>query len=420
MEVLYPHCAGLDVHKRSVVACVGHTDGRGHATFTLRTFGSTTPELLELQAWLQHERVTHVAMEATGSYWKPVYNLLEAAFTTWVVNPAHMKNVPGRKTDINDATWIADLLRHGLLTPSFIPDKPQRELRELTRQRTQWLAERARDINRVQKVLEGANIKLASVATDVMGVSGRAMLDRLVAGETDPEVLADLAVGRLRAKHDALVPALQGRMGAHQRFLLGQLLGHIDELTARITTLDEEIVRRVDPQEATIRLLCTIPGLSRRLAEVIVAELGTDLSRFPDAEHVAAWAGLAPGQNESAGKRKRAGTRRGNRALRQALVLAAWAASHTKQTFVGTLYRRWVRRMPATKAIVALAHRLLIIVVHVMTTGEPYHDLGPTYHDARDRAQIVRRSVRRLERLGLRVTVEPIAPPDPPDLPATG
>ncbi len=259
MEVLYAHCTGIDVHKRSVVACVCHTDGRGHATFTLRTFGTTTPELLTLQAWLQAEHVTHVAMEATGSYWKPVYNLLEASFTTWVVNPAHMKNVPGRKTDVKDATWIADLLRHGLLTPSFIPDKPQRELRELTRQRTQWLAERARDINRVQKVLEGANIKLASVATDELGVSGRAMLDRLVAGETDP-------VGRLRAKYDALVPALHGLMGTHQRFLLDQLLGHIDELTARIASLDAEIVRRVDPQAATIALLCTIPGISRRTA----------------------------------------------------------------------------------------------------------------------------------------------------------
>jgi len=418
MEVLYPHCAGLDVHKRTVVACVCHTDGRGHATFTPRTFGTTTPELLDLQAWLQAEHVTHVAMEATGSYWKPVYNLLEASFTTWVVNPAHMKNVPGRKTDVKDATWIADLLRHGLLTPSFIPDKPQRELREITRQRTQWLAERARDINRVQKVLEGANIKLASVATDVLGVSGRAMLDRLVAGETDPAILADLAVGRLRAKYDALMPALQGLMGDHQRFLLGQLLGHIDELTTRIASLDEEIVRRVDPQEATIRLLCTIPGISRRTAEVIVAELGTDMARFPDADHAAAWAGLAPGQNESAGKRKRAGTRRGNRSLRQALILAAWAASHTKSTFLGALYRRWVRRMPMKKAIVALAHRLLVIVVHVLTDGQPYQDLGPTYHDERDRSQIVHRTVHRLEKLGFRVTVEPVEPADP--LPATG
>jgi transposase len=331
------------------------------------------------------------------------------------VNPAHMKNVPGRKTDVKDATWIADLLRHGLWTPSCIPDKPQRDLRELTRQRTQWLAERARDINRVQKVLEGANIKLAAVATAVLGVSGRAMLDRWVAGETDPAILADLAVGRLRAKYDALVPALQGLMGDHQRFLLGQLWGHIDELTMRIASLDEEMVRRVDPQEATIRLLCTIPGISRRTAEVIVAELGTDMTRFPDAAHTAAWAGLAPGQNESAGKRKRAGTRRGNRSLRQAWILAAWAASHTKHTFLGALYRRWVRRMPPKKAIVALAHRLWVIVVHVLTDGQPYQDWGPTYHDARDRNQIVHRTVRRLEKLGFRVTVEPADP-----WPATG
>jgi transposase len=246
------------------------------------------------------------------------------------------------------------------------------------------------------------------------------MWDRLVAGETDSEVLADLAVGRLRTKYEALVPALQGLMGDHQRFLLAQLLGHIDELTTRIAALDAEIVRRVDPQEDTIRLLGTIPGISRRTAEVIVAELGTDLSRFPDADPVAAWAGLAPGQNESAGKRKRAGTRRGNRSLRQALILAAWAASHTKNTFLGALYRRWVRRMPMKKAIVALAHRLLVIVVHVITAGQPYQDLGPTDHDERDRIQIVHRTVHRLEKLGFRVTVEPRDPAAPPACPATG
>jgi transposase len=406
MEVLYPHCAGLDVHKRSVVACVCHTDRRGHATFTTQTFETTTPALLTLQTWLTEHHVTHVAMEATGSYWKPVYNLLEGRFTTLVVNPAHMKNVAGRKTDVKDATWIADLLRHGLLAPSFIPDKPQRELRELTRQRTQWIAERSRDVNRIQKVLEGANIKLASVVTDVLGVSGRAMLDRLVAGETDPEILANLAVGRLRAKLDALLPALQGLMGDHQRFLLHQLLTHVDQLTDLIDGLDAEIARRVDEMEATIQRVCTIPGISRRTAEVIVAELGTDLTRFPDADHAAAWAGLAPGQNESAGKRKKTGTRRGNRALRQALTLAAWAASHTRTTFLGALYRRWIRRMPSPKAITALAHRLLIIVYQVMTTGEPYHELGSTYHDDRDRTHIVQQAVRRLQRLGYHVILE--------------
>ncbi len=406
MEVLYPHCAGLDVHKRNVVACVCHTDRRGHATFTTQTFETTTPALLTLQTWLTEHHVTHVAMEATGSYWKPVYNLLESRFTTLVVNPAHMKNVAGRKTDVKDATWIADLLRHGLLAPSFIPDKPQRELRELTRQRTQWIAERSRDANRIQKVLEGANIKLASVVTDVLGVSGRAMLDRLVAGETDPEILASLAVGRLRTKLDALLPALQGLMGDHQRFLLHQLLTHVDQLTHLIEGLDAEIARRVNELEATIQLLCTIPGISRRTAEVIVAELGTDLTRFPDADHAAAWAGLAPGQNESAGKRKKAGTRRGNRALRQALTLAAWAASHTRATFLGALYRRWIRRMPSQKAITALAHRLLIIVYQVMTTGERYHELGAAYHDDRDRTHIVQQAVRRLQRLGYHVILE--------------
>ena len=410
MEVLYPHCAGLDVHKRTVVACIAHTDGRGHATLTTQTFGTATPDLLTLQAWLVAEHVTHVAMEATGSYWKPVYNLLDGVFTTWVVNPAHIKNVPGRKTDINDAAWIADLLRHGLLRPSFIPDRPQRELRELTRQRTQWLAERSRDVNRIQKVLEGANIKLSSVVTDVLGVSGRRMLDALVAGTTDPGALAALADPRLRATPAVLAAALTGDLGAHQRFLLGQLLAHVDELTAHLTALDAEITRRVDPQAATIARLDTIPGIDRRTAEAIVAAIGTDVTRFPSADHLAAWAGLAPGQHESAGKRRHAATRKGNPALRDALVLAAWAASHTKTTFLGALYRRWVKRMPAKKAIVALAHRILVIVYHVLATGDPYQELGVAYHDARDRSQIVQRTIQRLTRLGYRVTVEPAAP----------
>ena len=275
-----------------------HTDHRGHATSTVRTFDATTPALLSLQAWLIQAGVTHVAMEATGSYWKPVYNLLESSFATWVVNPAHMRNVPGRKTDVKDAAWIAELLRHGLLTPSFIPDKPQRELRELTRQRTRWLAERAREVNRVQKVLEGANIKLASVATDVLGVSGRAMLEGLIAGDASPEALADLARGRLKQKHTALIPALTGQMGDHQRFLLRRLLDHIDYLDRTIVATDTEIARRLDPQQARIALLDTIPGIDRRTAEAILAELGSDLARFPDADHLTAWAGLAPGQNE--------------------------------------------------------------------------------------------------------------------------
>ena len=409
MDVLYPHCAGLDVHKKTVMACICHTADSGRATLMVRTFETTTPALLALQAWLVAEQVTHVAMEATGSYWKPVYNLLENSFTTWVVNPAHMKNVPGRKTDVKDAAWIAELLRHGLLTPSFIPDKPQRELRELTRQRTRWLAERSREVNRIQKVLEGANIKLSSVATDVLGVSGRAMIAGLIAGQASPAGLADLARGRLKAKHAALIPALTGHVGPHQRFLLQQLLTHIDELDAHIVATDAEVIRRLDAQQATIARLDTIPGIDRRTAEGVLAEIGTDLTRFPDADHLAAWAGLAPGQNESAGKRRASGTRKGNPALRAALALAAWAASHTQNTFLGALYRRWIKRLPKKKAIIALAHRLLIIIYHVLTTGQPYQELGPAYHDARDRSQIVTRTVRRLECLGYRVIVEPQA-----------
>jgi len=405
MEVLYPHCAGLDVHKKTVVACVTHTDGRGRGRNVLRTFSTETPTLLELVDWLTQEGITHIAMEATGSYWKPVYNLLEATFTTWVINPAHYKNLPGRKTDIKDAQWIADLLRHGLLRPSFIPDKPQRELRELTRQRTRWVEERSREVNRIQKVLEGANIKLASVVSDVLGVSGRAMLEALIAGEQDPAAMAALARGTLKKKHTALVMALTGAMGEHQRYLLRELLNHVDELNRHLERLDAEITRRLKDDEALLKLLTSIPGVDRRIAEAVIAELGRNLDRFPSAEHLAAWAGLAPGQNESAGKRRNSRTRKGNKALRVALVLAAWAASHTKGTFLSALFHRWVRRMPKKKALVALVHRLLVLIYHVVTTGTPYHELGATYHDTRDRDRMVHRMVQRLHALGYQVAI---------------
>ena len=405
MEVLYPHCAGLDVHKKTVVACVTHTDGRGRGQNVLRTFATDTPALLALVDWLTQEGVTHAAMEATGSYWKPVYNLLEDAFTTWVINPAHYKNVPGHKTDVKDAQWIADLLRHGLVRPSFIPDRPQRELRELTRQRTRWVEERSREINRIQKVLEGANIKLDSVVSDVLGVSGRAMLEALITGEQDPAAMAALARGTLKKKHAALVPALTGAMGDHQRFLLRQLLDHVDELNRHLARIDTEIARRLEADEARLALLISIPGVDRRTAEAVLAEFGPNLDRFPTAKHFAAWSGLAPGQNESAGKRRNSRTRKGNKALRVALVLAAWVASHTKGTFLSALFHRWVRRMPKKKALVALAHRLLIIMYHVLTTGKPYRELGATYNDTRDREQMAHRMVQRLQALGYQVTI---------------
>ncbi len=410
MEVVYPICAGLDVHKKTVVACVTHTTNAGKAQNILRTFATDTPVLLGLTSWLTTEGVTHVAMEATGSYWKPVYNLLEPSFTTWVVNPAHMKNVLGRKTDVKDTQWIADLLRHGLLQPSFIPDKAQRELRELTRQRTRWVEERAREVNRVQKVLEGANIKLSAVVSDVLGVSGRAMLQALIAGDQAPEAMAGLAQGRLKQKQAALVPALTGAVGPHQQFLLAQLLEHIDELDRHLKAVDAEIGRRVTEHEGLIALLDTIPGIDRRTAEAILAEIGTTVDRFASAAHLAAWGGLAPGQNESAGKRRNSRTRKGNKALRSALVLAAWAASHTKATFLSTLFHRWIRRMPKKKALVALAHRLLIIIYHVLSTGKAYQELGAGYHDTSDQQKVVHRLVQRLQAPGYRVTLDAVVP----------
>lgn len=410
MEVVYPICAGLDVHKKTVVACVTHTTNAGKAQNVLRTFATDTPALLGLTSWLTTEGVTHVAMEATGSYWKPVYNLLEPSFTTWVVNPAHMKNVLGRKTDVKDTQWIADLLRHGLLQPSFIPDKAQRELRELTRQRTRWVEERAREVNRVQKVLEGANIKLSAVVSDVLGVSGRAMLQALIAGDQAPEAMAGLAQGRLKQKQAALVPALTGAVGPHQQFLLAQLLEHIDELDRHLKAVDAEIGRRVTEHEGLIALLDTIPGIDRRTAEAILAEIGTTVDRVASAAHLAAWGGLAPGQNESAGKRRNSRTRKGNKALRSALVLAAWAASHTKATFLSTLFHRWIRRMPKKKALVALAHRLLIIIYHVLSTGKAYQELGAGYHDTRDQQKVVHRLVQRLQAPGYRVTLDAVVP----------
>ena len=329
MESIIERCCGLDVHKKSVVACAITPEVQ-----EVRTFRTMTRDLLALADWLKDHRVTHVAMESTGVYWKPVYNLLEDEFSVWVVNAHHMKAVPGRKTDVKDAEWIADLLRHGLLRSSFIPDRPQRELRELTRYRRSLVQERTREANRIQKVLEGANVKLGSVATDVLGVSGRAMLKALSEGEEDPKALAELARGRLREKREELEEALRGLMGPHQRFMLAIQLDRLNCLDGQIETLDLEVGRRVDPFEETVAAVDTIPGIGRRTAEVIVAEMGTDMSRFPSGGHLASWAGVCPGNNRSAEKHKRAPTKKGNGWLKAALVEAARSAARTK-TYLG-------------------------------------------------------------------------------------
>jgi transposase len=368
-----------------------------------------TAELLELADWLRAQAVTHVAMESTGVYWQPIYNLLEDEFTLLLANARHIKAVPGRKTDVRDCEWIADLLRHGLLRASFVPHREQRELRELTRYRTALLRERSAEVNRLQKTLEGANIKLAAVATDVLGVSGRQILQELVAGVSDPAVLADLARGRLREKRPQLERALAGRFGAHHRFVVALHLAPLDDLDGILAQVSDEIGIRLRPVAAELDRLDTIPGIARRGAEIILAELGADLSRFRSAAHLASWAGLCPGNHESAGKRQTGRTRKGNPWLRSLLVEVAQAAGRT-QTSLGALFRRLTARKGGKKAAVAVAHKILHIVYYLLTRQSAYQDLGVGYLDQRDRQAVERRAVRRLESLGYTVTLEPKAP----------
>jgi transposase len=410
MEILHPRCAGLDVHKKVVVATILVSDELGPLIKETRSFETMTSSLLVLSDWLTSYGVTHVAMESTGEYWKPIYNILEENFEVLLVNAQHIKAVPGRKTDVKDSEWIADLLRHGLLKASFIPPKGQRELRELTRFRTTFVKERATLINRLQKALEGANIKLASVVTNIEGVSGRAMLEAIIAGQASPEAMAALAKGRLRAKRDALEQALTGRVQAHHRFILQELLCQIDSLDESIERFDTEIQDYCRPFEAAIERLDTIPGVARETAEVIVSEIGIDMSRFPSANHLASWAGVAPGNHESAGKRLSGKTTKGNKALVAALTQAAWAASHTKQTYLSAQYRRLAARRGRKKALVAVAHSILIIAYHLIKAEDTYQDLGNNYFDRRNPEATEKRLVRRLEQLGYNVSLDRVLP----------
>lgn len=407
MDVIHPRCCGIDVHKQTAVACLLCSTANGTPSKEVRTFGTMTADLLQLADWLVSAGCTHVAMESTGVYWKPIYNLLEGTLEVLVVNARHIKNVPGRKTDVRDGEWIAELLRHGLLQPSFIPDRPQRELRELTRYRTSLVRERAAEVNRLQKVLEGANIKLASVAKDITGASGHDMLTALVAGTSSAGALAQLARGRVREKIPSLEQALAGQFQAHQRFLVAQQLVHIDFLDGLIERVSAEIAERVHPFEEAVALLDTIPGIGRRIAEIVIAEVGVELQRFPTADHLAAWAGLAPGNNESAGKRRPATTRKGSPWLRAALVEAAQAAGRTKTTYLGAQFRRLLPRKGKKRAAVAVAHSILVIAYHVLNRHEPYHDLGANYFDERARQAVERRLVHRLEALGYEVALQP-------------
>jgi transposase len=407
MDTLYPRCAGLDVHKGNVVVCRRCCDRPGKAAEEVRTFPTTTAGLLALSDWLAEHGVTHVALESTGVYWKPVFNILEGRFAVILVNAEHIKQVPGRKTDIKDCQWIAQLLQHGLLQASFVPPRPIRQLRDLTRQRTQLIGERSAAANRVQKVLEDANIKLAGVATDVLGASGRDMLEALIAGETDPEKLADLARRRLRAKIPALRLALAGRVTEHHRFLLRLHLDHIAQLDELIGRLGGRIEEALAPLAPALERLQTIPGVSQRAAETVVAEIGTKMEQFPSADHLASWAGMCPGNNESAGKRRSGRSRQGNRWLKRVLVQAAWAASRSKGTYPQAQYRRLARRRGRKKALVAVGHTLLVVIYHVLKRGTTYAELGADFLDRLEPARLTRQLVSRLEALGHKVTLEP-------------
>jgi transposase len=410
MDILHSCCAGLDVHKLTVVACVRRLSAGGKVHKEVRTLATTTRGLLALADWLRAENVTHAAMESTGVYWKPVFNILEGQVELILVNAQHIKQVPGRKTDVKDCEWIAQLLQVGLLRASFVPPEPIRALRELTRQRVQLLGERSAAANRIQKVLEDANIKLSSVASDVLGVSGRAILEALIAGQTDPVELAELAQKRLRRKIPELRLALEGKVTEHHRFLLRMLLDHVQHLEGLVERVTSRIEELMVPLASALERLQTIPGVGQRVAQVLLAEVGPDMSVFPSAEHLSSWAGMSPGNRESAGKRQSGRTTKGSHWLRSMLVQAAWAASHTKGTYLADQYRRLACRRGKKRALLAVGHTILVIAYHVLKKGTTYVELGADYLARLDPERITRNLVKRLRKLGHKVTLEPVAP----------
>jgi len=463
MKILYERCCGIDVHKKMVVVCLLLLDAQGRQSKEMRTYRTVTRELLLLRDWLVAQGCQQVAMEATGVYWKPVMNVLEGHVGVLVVNAQHIKAVPGRKTDVRDAEWIAELLQHGLLSGSFIPPRDQREVRELTRYRSSLVQERARTVNRLQKTLEETNIKLGDVATDILGKSARAMLEGLLAGQSDPEQLAGLARGRLKAKRGELAEALVGTLQAHHRFLLQEHLAHIDQLDQAIGRVTREIGARLTPEpppdlpaetddaslpvasqaddsvpaaspaadpssvlgtceaddstaqtspasltwDLAIVLLCSIPGISRRAAEAILAEIGRDMTRFPSAHHLASWAGMCPGNHESAGKRLSGRTRKGSPWLRTMLVEVAHAAAHSKHTALSAQYHRIAARRGAKRATIALGHTILVIIYHVLQEQTPYREFANPDLTDEQRQVLQKRLLRRLEKLGFHVEVQP-------------
>ncbi len=410
MDVMYACCAGLDVHKASVAVCVRWEDERGRRHQDVRMFGTMTKDLLALADWLAERRVTRVAMESTGVFWKPVFNILEGSFEVCLVNARHIKQVPGRKTDVKDCEWIAQLLQHGLLKASFVPGRAQRELRDLTRHRAQLVAEHTRAANRIQKILQDANIKLSSVATDVLGVSGREMIQALIDGRQSPEQMAELARGKLRKKIDSLLAALQGHVTEHHRFMLQMLWDHLRYLETAIAALEERVEEQMGPFAEEVERLITVPGIQKQVAHALVAEVGTDMSPFPTANHLCSWAGVCPGNHESAGKHRSGRTTKGNRWLKRCLAEAAWGASRTKGTYLSAQFRQIARRRGKKRALIAVAHTILIITYHLLAHGTIYHDLGADYFDRLQPERLCRYYVRRLRHLGYDVTLEPQAP----------
>jgi len=409
MEAIIERVGGVDVGQATVVATVLVGGAHERAKKETRTFRTVTRELLEMHEWFSAKGVTHVAMESTGIYWRPVYGLLEDTFEILLGNAQHIKNVPGRKTDVKDSEWLADLARHGLIAKSFVPPKPLRPLRDLLRYRRKLMESRTAERNRLLKLLETANVKLASVVTDVFGVSGRLMLHALIDGTATPAEMAALARGVLRKKVRDLEQALDGRVEEHHRFLLRLQLQRLDHADSDLAGLDARIDEALVPYQEQCQLLQKIPGVSRVVAAVVVAELGTDMTVFRSAQHAAAWAGVCPGNNESAGKQRRAGARKGNRHLRTALVEAAVSASHKKGSYLRDKFYRLRARRGTKRAAMAIAHKILIAAYHMLSTRSPYRDLGPTYLDGIEKRRTTRNLVRRLERLGYEVTLGPKA-----------
>lgn len=404
MEQLHARCAGLDVHKDSVVACARIAGGT-RATYDVKTFETTTRGLLALSEWLTEHAVTHVVMEATGVYWKPVWHVLEADFELVLANAAHVKNVPGRKTDVNDATWLSELLAHGLVRGSFVPDEPTQQMRTLMRTRKQLVREKASHVQRIQKTLEDANIKLSSAITNVIGQSGRAILDAIVAGETDPNALLALLHHRLEPKRDKIRETLRGRVTDHHRFLLKLHLDQIDGIDKAITSIDTEVGKSLEPFRKAVELVSTIPGLSALSAQILVSEIGLDMSRFPTAGHLVSWAGLCPRNDESAGKRRSTRIRKGAPWLKTALVQCGWAAARSKNTYLRAQYYRLKARRGAKKAVVAVAASILVSAYHMLRDGTLYQDLGAAHFDRATSDKQIKRLVSRLEALGCEVQV---------------